>query len=116
LDAPRAQALNVEAPLAMLAATLAIELPLALLVLRSFPVAQVLAAGAAASLLSHPLACMCVAHDPIWWFPVEVVVVALEAILLRTLLACGWRAALLASLACNVASATVGWLAWPRPV
>ena len=100
----------------MLAATLAIELPLALLVLRSFPVAQVLAAGAAASLLSHPLACMCVAHDPTWWFPVEVVVVALEAILLRTLLACGWRAALLASLACNVASATVGWLAWPRPV
>ncbi len=100
----------------MLAATLAIELPLALLVLRSFPVAQVLAAGAAASMLSHPLACMCVAHDPAWWFPVEVVVVALEAILLRMLLACGWRAALLASLACNSASATVGWLAWPRPV
>ncbi|MEY2745401.1 MAG: hypothetical protein RL112_443 [Planctomycetota bacterium] len=95
-------------PFAMLLATLAIELPIALLLLRRRPRSQVLLAASAASLCSHPVACLCIGgigFEAASWLVVEVGVVAFEAVALRALLGCAWGEAFLVSLACNIASA-----------
>jgi len=110
LVASRACALNMGAAIAMLAATLAIELPIALFLLRRLPRSQVLLAASAASLCTHPVACLCVAFDLASWFAVEAGVVVFEAIALRALLGCTWRSACFVAFACNGASAGVAWL------
>lgn len=107
---------------AALLLTLAVEIPVAAGWLRRSPegraiaLPRLLAVIALASLLTHPLAWRAaLALSPDGYAAgvaaIEVVVLAVEAVLLRALLPIGWRAAFSAALLANVASFGVGLLA-----
>lgn len=81
------------------------------------PLGRCLLAGAAGSLLTHPLAWatqeqlawrLTARQMPFAWLCVELGVTALEAVVLRVALRWNWGASLWVSLACNAVSAILG--------
>jgi hypothetical protein len=93
-----------------LALTLAVEVPLAVLVAATRPRHRTAADAALLNVASHPLAYLAVQR---WGAPfagVELAVVAAEAAGYRIVTGLSWPRALAVSLACNLASGALSWL------
>lgn len=108
---------------AALGMTLAVEVPLVMLLARRWHIAWVrsLPVALLASCLTHPLAwklswvasvLLQTTHYPVWFLAIEAGVWLLEALVFHFGLRLGWQRACVLSLGVNLASALFGVLLW----
>lgn len=94
--------------LMLLAATLLVEAPVAAALAGHGRRRDAVLASLALNLVSHPLAVGVTWLLPASWLPVELAVVAAEALGYRALVRANWARVVLLSVAANLASALVG--------
>jgi len=90
--------------------TLAVELPVALFLLRREDWWRVFLAVLAVNMVSHPLAWQLIVVSHLNWYGVEAGVVVFEMLALAVVFPSSYKRAIVAALLMNVASAAIGLL------